>query len=359
MGVFNNFKDRLGQALNPNKASMSVCMMGARGVGKTSVLTSMFHDLNSVNESTALQLVTAPDPGSDKNTTETLIIERYNELNEMFRSVGQSELVMNAGIAGDFEERDYYFRFGIKGKSTRIDLHIKDFPGEFVKDRPEAVKTFIDESNAIIIAIDTPHMMEHNGAYCEAKNRVSAITDFFIDSFSQLEDDKLVLFVPLKCEKYYKENRMDEVCGAVEREYARLIEFLSTGSVKHHTACAVTPILTVGDVVFKHFITDENGEVKVVGPDRLPAKAVYSFTSREAQYSPKYCEQPLCYLLTFVTKLYQRNKSAGSGSFLKKLSTIFKLFPDDPTLLHEVSKFGQKKIRNRDGYKIINGDAIL
>ena len=359
MGVFSNIKEKLGQSLNPNKASMAVCMMGARGVGKTSVLTSMFHDLNSVNKDTNLQLVFAPDPGTNSNTTETQILERYNELTGMFRSVDNSEMVMNSGISGDFEVRDYHFQFGIKGKNTRIDLHIKDFPGEFVQNNPDEVKSFIDDSNAIIIAIDTPHMMECDGVFCEAKNRVSAISDFIIESFANLSDDKLVLFVPLKCEKYYSEGRMDEVRAAVEREYAKLIEFLCSGNAKLHTASAITPILTVGDVVFKNFLTNENGEVKVVGQDKLPAKAVYQFVGRQAKYSPKYCEQPLCYLLSFVSKLYQRNKNAGSGGFLKKLSTIFKLFPDDPTLLHEVSKFGQRKIKNRDGYRIINGDAIL
>lgn len=359
MKLFDNVKNKIETAVKPKGAEMKVCMLGARGVGKTSVLTSMFHDLNAVNANTNLQLLTAKNLRTNDNSTEELINERYKELHAMFNAAKQSDIVMNAGISGDFEERDYSFQFGCKGKENKINLTIKDFPGEFVKDYPDEVRSFIDESNAVILAIDTPHMMECGGEFCESKNQVKAISDFIIQSFADLQDDKLVLLVPLKCEKYYCENRMNEVCETVEKQYEVLIDFFTNGSAKHHIACAVTPILTVGDVVFKDFIRDADGNVKTIGEDKLPAKAVYSFVSREASYSPKYCEQPLCYLLSFVTKLYQRNKNAGSGGFLKKLSSIFKLFPDDPSLLHEVSKFGQRKIKNKDGYKIISGSAIL
>ena len=357
--LLDNVKNKIEGAVKPKNAEIKVCMLGARGVGKTSVLTSMFHDLNAVNANTNLQLLTAKNRRTNDNSTEELIIERYKELHAMFNAVKQSDLVMNAGISGDFEVRDYNFQFGCKGKDNVIHLTIKDFPGEFVKDNPTDVRSFIDEANAIIVAIDTPHMMECDGVFCEPKNKVSVISDFIIQSFADLQDDKLVLLVPLKCEKYYREKRMDEVCKAVEQHYAELIDFFINGSAKQHIACAITPILTVGDVVFKDFIRDTDGQVKTIGEDKLPAKAVYRFVSREAVYSPKYCEQPLCYLLSFVTKLYQRNKSIGSGGFLKKLSSIFKLFPDDPSLLHEVSKFSQRKIKNKDGYKIISGNAII
>lgn len=359
MSLFDKVKEKIESAVSPKNPSMKVCMMGARGVGKTSVLTSMFYNLNAVNETSNLHLVTAKDPKTNSNTTEIQIVDRYKELNGMFQVADKSGDVKNSGISGDFEVREYNFKFGTKGKEAKIDLTIKDFPGEFVKDQPDEVMSFIDESNAVIIAIDTPHLIENDGIFCEAKNSSELISDFIIKTFAELNEDKLVLLVPLKCEKYYRENRMDEVCEAVQKHYAKLIDFFVNGSARRHIACAVTPILTVGDVVFKEFIKDENGEVKTIGADKLPARAVYTYVSREAKYSPMYCEQPLSYLLSFVTKLYQRSKNEVSGGFLKRLSSLFKLFPDDPTLLHEVSKFGQRKIKNRDGYKIICGDAII
>lgn len=359
MKILDNVKGMVGKAVAPKRPLMRVCMMGARGVGKSSTLVSMFHDLNSVNQGTNLQLVAAKDVRRNDNATEEMIIERYKELLNIFTHSDSSELVMNAGLSGDFETKEYHFQFGLKGKKPGIDLQIKDFPGEFIKDFPDDVKGFIDESEAIIIAIDTPHMIEYNGIYCEVKNRCSIITDLMTKVLENLQGDKLILFVPLKCEKYYQEGRMAEVCSAVERCYADLIDFIRKGSAKLHIACAVTPILTVGEIVFKDFIKDKEGNVKTVGEDPMPAKAVYSFVRKGAEYSPQYCEQPLCYLLSFITKLYQRSKSDKSAGFLKKLSAIFKLFPEDPSLLYEVSKFSQKKITNRDGYNIISGSAIL
>lgn len=359
MKILDNVKGMVEKAISPKIPSMNACMMGARGVGKSSVLVSMFYDLNSVNQNTNLQLVTVKDIRTNDNSTEEMLVERYKELMNIFTNSDKSEVVMNSGMAGDFETREYNFQFGMKGRKPEMDLKIKDFPGEFIKDFPDDVKSFIDESEVVIIAIDTPHMIEYGGVYCEAKNCCSVITDLMKQVLSGLKDDKLILFVPLKCEKYYHEDRMDEVTQSVERCYADLIDYIKNGSAKLHIACAVTPILTVGEIDFKDFMKDKDGNIKTIGDDHVPAKAIYSFVGKNAHYASKYCEQPLCYLLSFVTKLYQRSKSDENGSFLKKLSAIFKLFPDDPALLHEVSKFAQKKMINRDGFKIISGNAIL
>lgn len=358
MDIFEKLKKTVESAVKPKNARMKICMMGARGVGKTSVLTSMFHDLNAVNHSTNLQLTTMKDDQSGVDMTAHIITEKHNELLEMFNGAAQGKSIPMAGIAGDMEERNYYFQFGIKGKSTRIDLVIKDFPGELLEHSPTDVQKFISDSNAIVIAIDTPHLMEEGGKFNEVKNCVSLVTALIKSEFAHLEDDKLILFVPLKCEKYRFENRMDEVCAAVEHAYSELLSFLSDSNVKAHIAAAITPIFTVGEVVFSDFATDDSGQVKILKKG-LPARAEYVYAKSGAKFSPQYCEQPLCYLLAFVTKLYQRTKSSDTGGFMTKFATIFKLFPDDPGLLLEIGKFSKKRVRNRDGYKILCGEHLM
>lgn len=358
MDIFNKLKKTVETAVKPKNARMQICMMGARGVGKTSVLTSMFHDLNAVNSSTNLQLTTMKDGEGGMDMTAHTITEKHNELLEMFNGAAQGKSIPTGGIAASMSGRDYYFQFGLKGKSTRIDLVIKDFPGEFLKERPDDIRQFIDESNAIVIAIDTPHLIEEGGRFNEAKNGVSLVTDFIKKEFAQLEDEKLILFVPLKCEKYRLENRMDEVCAAVEESYHDLLVFLSSGGVKAHAAAAITPIFTVGEVVFSGFATDSSGQIKTLR-NGLPARAEYVYAKSGAKYAPQYCEQPLCYLLAFVTKLYQRTKSSDTGGFMTKLAAIFKLFPDDPGLLLEIGKFSRRRVRDRDGYKVLFGEHLM
>lgn len=358
MGIFDKIKSVVGDTVKPKNARMRICMMGARGVGKTSVLTSMFHDLNAVNSGTNLQLTTVKDDQSGVDMTAHTITGKHSELVEMFSGAAQGKSIPAAGIAGDMEERDYYFQFGIKGKSVRIDLVVKDFPGEFLKGRPESIRQFIADSNAIVIAIDTPHLMEEGGRFNEAKNCVSLVTEFIKDEFARLEDDKLILFVPLKCEKYRYENRMDEVRSAVESAYAELLAFLTSSGVKTHIAAAITPIFTVGEVVFSGFTADDSGQVKTL-KNGLPAHAEYVYTKSGAKYSPLYCEQPLCYLLAFITKLYQRTKNSDTGGFMAKLAAIFKLFPDDPELLLEIGKFSKRRVRDKDGYKVLCGEHLV
>lgn len=358
MDILSKFKKTVGNAVRSKNARMQICMMGARGVGKTSVLTSMFHDLNAVNSNSNLFLTTMEDEQSKLDMTAGIILKKHEELLEMFDGAAKGKSVPSGGISGDMEERSYYFQFGVKGKAARIDLVIKDFPGEYLKDHPDDVRGFIANSSAIVIAIDTPHLMEENGRFNEVKKRVSLVTEFIKGEFAQLEDDKLVLFVPLKCEKYQLEGRMEEVREAVERSYGELLDFFSGSGIKAHIAAAITPIFTVGEVAFSDFKRDDAGEVKVLSAG-LPARAEYVYTKAGAQYHPQYCEQPLCYLLAFITKLYQRTKSSDSGGFFSKLAAIFRLFPDDPELLLEIGKFSRKRVRDKDGYKILIGAHLM
>lgn len=357
MKLLDKLKDTLSDKMAGKPAAIHVCMMGARGVGKTSVLTSMFHNLNAVNADTNLHLVPQKDPHTGNSFTQVAIEERYIQLLEMFHDAFPGKPINTSGIGASFDVREYYFMFGVKGRKPELELQIKDFPGEYIRTQPQNVIEYIRESTALLVAVDTPHLMECDGQFCEAKNSVSQITDLFKMALDGQQDEKLVLFVPLKCEKYSRDGNMQDVTQAVEQAYADLIGFIKSGK-GGRVVCAITPILTVGDVVFKEFL-QENGSVKTVGEEGLPAEAVYVYANGVPGYHPRYCEQPLCYLLSFVSRLYERQKSDSDGSFLKKMAAIFKLFPEDPTLLLEINRFSRKMVRERDGYKVVTGKGFI
>ena len=171
------------------------------------------------------------------------------------------------------------------------------------------------------------------------------------------DEEKLVLFVPLKCEKYFREGRMDEVTARVQEVYAKLITYLrdreGVNGFKKKICCAVTPIQTLGDVVFDSFGTEE---IETKDGKVIPMQTNYRYISVDAKYRPQYCEQPLYYLLSFVSKQYQKmqNEEKVSG-WLGKVKEALKLIPNVELFLLEIAALGAKRLDGTNGYKVLFG----
>lgn len=344
----------------PTSHTIKICMMGGKGAGKSSVLASLYANASNSLAGTNLFMT------ATKNVT-SLLGDKLDSLKKMFDYADQQDEVP-AGISGDYEVNVYNFNFGLSDSNIKLNLEFKDFPGETIVDSPNMVYEFINESNVVLIAIDTPHLMEEGGVFCETRNRCRVITDFIIQNLNdEVKAHKLFLFVPLKCEKYYHEQRMNDVCDRVKIVYSELIyEFKN--KFKTEVACAITPILTLGDVVFKEFEKDSQGDVmvhKFGESDVLPASVKYWYRNSEAQYAPKYCEQPLYYLLSYISKEYQLSLNAQPtsvfGKLLKKFGGLFKLISDDPSFLLEVAKLKRKQVKNKisEGYLTISGNNLF
>lgn len=336
MGIIDKLRYMVEQHI-----SMNVCMMGPRGVGKTTILTAVFKETQSAITSTDLILHAKGDTRANLN-------RYYSELSLAFDVKDKFIDRPNAGLSASSGEHVFDFSFGLKGKDPKVDLHIKDFPGEYVQIKSHVVTNFIAESNAIMIAIDTPYMMEEGGKYCEEKNRIQFITSFFKNSLSiNTLVNKLVLFIPLKCERYYHEGRMGEVLAVTERYYAELIQLLSKSG---QVCCAITPILTLGGVEFDMFESNCGNSV-------LP-QANYRFWETDPTYRPVFCTQPIYYLLSFVSAQYQNSKR--NSNILKKFfQSIFNLFDNDPELYEEVLKLEKYRKSDFPGYKIVCGENMF
>lgn len=323
-------------------ATMKACMMGPRSVGKTTVLTSVFFDSSKSFAHTNLTFV------ADKETQE-LMSTRHIELLHVFDERQSIQDTPEAGLSATNQIHTFLYAFGIKNKKNCVDLEIKDFPGEFVEDplHHDEIRAFVNESNTILIAIDTPHLMEKDGLYNEAKNKVAAITDFLIQEFARTEGDKLVLLVPLKCEKYFYEKRIEEVSDAVERAYRVLIDKIR-GVYAQRVTCAITPILTMGGVVFDSF--DDSS----LTPGGYPVAARYKFYEKHPEFAPMFCAQPLYYLLSYVTRQYEDNKSKGNF-FSRMFCALFDLFSSDIDLLNELKAMNKYRLTDKSGYRILHG----
>lgn len=355
MSLFDKIKKVVVGEKMSEKPMMKLTMLGARGVGKTSVLTSMYNNMNTAINDTSLHIV------ADQGTSH-ILSEKTNALKKMFFSNNDISDTVHAGIAGDSAVSIFNFDFGMNTENINMGLEIRDYPGEYVKKQPNVVKQYIAESNAIIVAIDTPHLMECDGRYNEGKNFTSLITSFFKQTLNAESDEKLIMLVPLKCERYYHEGRINEVTAQVRDTYRDLIRFLkdkdNINGIAGKFACVITPIQTVGEIVFDSFETLPNGEVDELVVDGLPVprKVNYKYLKGGAVYAPVYCEQPLYYVLSFVGKQYMRmrDEKASSG-LLFRLMKLWDLMPNINVFLEEIHRFDEKKADNLDGFVTVWG----
>jgi len=336
-----SFKQRAVQRI-----PMKVCMMGPRAVGKTSILTAIFSDTQE-NLGLATNLLLRAE-----GDTLAELTDKKHQLNAIFANQEQITDKPAAGLAATSSVNTFDFAFGLKGKEPRIDLEIKDFPGEYVLDRPNEVINFINDSTAVFIAIDTPHLMENDMIFCELKNRPSVITDFF--KKQSLTGEKLVLLVPLKCERYFFENRMDEVLAKVEAVYSELIALLKKSDM---VSCAVTPILTLGDVEFSQFKKTLLGKVALTD-NGYPEETIYRFRGDNPRYNPAFCVQPLYYMLSFLAAQYERRKKDRS-IIDKVFASIYSLFDSDEALFNEILQMEKYRKTELPGYKVECGANLF
>lgn len=286
---------------NKDLQAFNILMIGSRRAGKTSVLASMIKSFEALEETTKnkFRIKALPD-------TEALLQSKRLELNKIFESKEKDALCWTLDENATDLAYDYEFRLSVNGSDNTVDICFKDIPGEWIRNEPAKIREELARSQVILVAIDTPHLLEEGGAYSDSFNITSDIDHLLQNISLEKERPRMVLFVPIKCEKYYHENRMAEVEKAIREQYEDVITALTTGRKKELYTVAITPILTLGGVVFRDFARDEDGEVTVV-ENQLnkslylrPTAAYYELYEPAPYFAPLYCEQPVLYLINFI-----------------------------------------------------------
>lgn len=352
MGILDSIKEKLSPTIK--HIPMKVCMMGPRAVGKTTVLTAVFNESKQSIADSQLVLHAIGD-------TESRLVDQRKKLNAVFAfkdlGIGEKERP-SAGIDASSFVTSFDFEFGLIGKEPRVDLQIKDFPGEFVLSKPQEVISFIQDSSAVMLAIDTPHLMELDGEFHEVKNHVKEVTALFKNALKELDSEKLVMLVPLKSEKYFNEGRMPEVLAKIKEAYHELIDLFKSND---KIACTVVPIKTMGDVQFEAFTYNDDGSVQL-DIDHTPNHVLYQFYSKtgsKPQYKPRFCAQPLYSLLSFVSSQYKRNKDRA-GFWDRLLQKYSELFDSDEPLFNEVLKMEKSRLVDPNiGFATLTGSELF
>jgi len=307
-------------------SEIKITMLGHRGVGKTSLLTAMYEQFDSTIGNAGLQLT--PDLESSE-----LLQQRLGELKGLFGNFDAT-----GGLEGTENPQSYHFGLGKIGSKPSLNIVFQDFPGGYLVEKGgEFVKQVMNESIAVLIAIDAPALMEDNGKWSELMNKPKQICDIFKNVYGDLQQPRLVIFAPIRCEKYLQNDaEANKLLDLIRQEYAELFKFFRSENLLNKVACVVTPVQTVGTVFFNHLKIE----------DKKPRFYFRKF-DHDARYTPKDSDQPLRYILTFILKLHYDNKW---GFF----SPLHRFLGWDEYLL-EAARKSAAKCKSTGGFAVLQG----
>lgn len=341
MGIFNKIKDKVSSVV-ATVPTIKATMLGPRAVGKTSIMASIFSD--SRNEIAGTALYFRPKATSAR----TLTTKKLQLMDIIEKQTNFADKPNTGAIEASNTETTFNFEMGQKGRDKSIDIAITDFPGEYLDSQPTKVSDYIAASHIVMVAIDTPYLMEASGIFNEEKNEVNKVVSFFKHHANSLKN-KFILLVPLKCERYFHDGRIADVANSVKIAYKELVEFAKDNNI----ACAITPIQTLGGVEFDSFIENSNSY------SNLSKLSSYRFYGDRPEYQPMFCVQPFYYLLTYVANYYEWSK-AQPKDFLNRLrDSMTSLLKDDDEFLHEIKKLSSKIKVDDMGFEIVNTNTIL
>ena len=275
--------------------------LGPSGAGKTSVLACMS---KVFSDKAMAGLLTA-----DSKTNSTLE-SAYKELEKMGNDTWPTMKVPSL-VPGTKDLREHIFTI------SGIKVTFFDFPGGWMsssgsdkeKDNYNKVLNIVQKSMVVIIAIDTPYIMEDNEQYIK-RAKVSEV-EHFLQSLmnsnnSKLILPKLILLVPIKCEKYTR-NPEDtaKLHETIKNTYKQTVNMVT---INHpdRLALAMMPIHTIGNIEFARFDKEHDGEIILR-------------RNNEYKFAPRDADQPLRYAVNFLLK---QNKHYWKRNDMKRIAEI-------------------------------------
>lgn len=233
---------------------LKVLMMGGQRAGKTSMLAGLIETMTHgrVKDIVNVRDVTESKPSSLK------LIKSIESLKwNLLTSYGKTYLIDDEK-SGEFEE--FTLQFCIPGTDSKMNIVFSDVSGEYYdlgRTHDAEVREKVKDYDVFLIAIDTPNLMEAvnpNNRLCNEaiNNSYNHVNDIysFLSGLDDKEgaDAKLVIFVPLKCEKWVKEGKIGEVVQRVKTVYEPTLHALSQYT---NIEVDIMPIQTVGNIVFQ------------------------------------------------------------------------------------------------------------
>lgn len=342
-----------------NDININIMMIGGRRCGKTSVLAVMKDHFDKEFGRSNLTIKT-------KDNT-VFLNDKLDEMKELYtQKNAETRFTPDDSITDG--KTEYKIELSLKHKPNgKINYTFIDFPGEWLQndEHTDELNAIVEKSSVILVAIDTPFLMEEAadntentvGKYNEKRNRSGAICDF-LKSLHLDKSEKMVIFVPLKCEKYLYNEKMDMVNKRIHTAYKSFFEHIHNEEYRTKCTTVIAPIFTFGTVEFTRF-KREGADIIIDDRYKTPKYPLYRFTDEAgSEPEPKYCEQPLLYVLLYVLKCAeamkrrQYDKSLFSKLITSLGETFFKM-PSADDFMKEIKPIQEAIKKSGDGYEIV------
>lgn len=326
------------KGMNPVN-EMKFAVLGPSGAGKTTLLACMAEEFERVSPGTIFPADSFTF-GSLTNAYKSLKRDANNTSTRQFeRSIEGTSMLRE-------------FLFHVIGHGAFLPVKFYDFPGGWIIPGDSNNKTVIDivkASAVIVVAINTPYLMEMGGKYIDDGCAVDEIEWVIKRSLEGDESERLILFVPIKCEKYLETPEMrDNLHKSVKRAFNNTLMLTANPLYTNRLAMALLPVQTVGNAKFSRFKIAADGRIE---------REVYRKTDPNSRFSPKNVDQPMRYLMSFLLEQFARNKAKGSW-YDKFLSFIFR--EGD---LREVAEYIRSGIKSDNdleaGFEIFCGRELI
>ena len=334
--------------------TLKVLMMGGRRAGKTSVLAGLVNTMvnGDIKNLLTINDVTVLLPGQES------LFNKIENLKECVENLSKKTFLVDDSKTNSFTTHS--LQLEIPGTSNNMTIEFKDANGEFYESKASydthggtpvsksEIVNAVKEADIYVIAIDTPYLMEAvnpENELCDesinmAYNHVDDIHSYltYIDD-KDGADAKLVLFVPIKCEKWMHQGEADKVTQRIKEVYKTVFNALDKYK---NLQIDIIPVETVGAMEFKehqtamicsnkNFVARKccvlNNETDVRFGDGTTRSIMYDDVITEdpesrisefhsiirpyswfhvtgKEYAPHNCEQLAYYILQFVLAKY-------------------------------------------------------
>ncbi len=275
------------------------CFVGPRGVGKSSLLASMYHELETEKKLDNFYIDIRTETG--RRTQARLAVAKEKMLRMITESAPYATAEPNLGLESDDELNIFEFvgrnavedhsflgrRFGNKRKEFHFPFRFVDMPGGWYQteriddDTAAEVRGVLEASAVSFLTIDTPALMA-DASICHSNNKVDTIKSWYENSLDSLrERGHTVVLVLSRCERYRAD--IPGMMSRLRSTYAVLIRKLKAAQIRVYA----TYVQTLGGMEFETYERVQHGALEIERARFI----------RVGDYAPQNCSTPLALAL--------------------------------------------------------------
>ena len=305
-------------------------MLGPDGVGKTTLLATMYQQLSQMDNDSPFTLMATADTHQDLQAA----YEKLSTIMTQPTFIPTGPLLK--GTAGIIE-RQFQLLFNRK---PELDLIFCDIAGGILR-AEETNQDVIDfhnrlsQATVIINVIDGSALIEGDPNLASSKNEPQLIYELLSSRLQAEKQPQLLLFVITKCEAWLRNaESQQQLEQAFETQYEAMIALLAEMT---HIVAVLIPVKTLGCVEFTHIgYQNQVKEMIFVRKPNLP-------------FQPNNTDQPLRYALAFALQQHNQNRS--------KWNKLMRwLWNENTAFHHALVQFAEERQKN---FKVYGNASLI